>query len=276
MSAVRRPLVLAVSTACALATISWVTGSAAAADNVTTPSVCQTIDITTTNWSKSLALAQFDPALGTLQSVRITATLKLQGEVQVESHDAAPATITAEVAGHGSLTIPNVGAPLGADPVVSKTYLASAYDGAQDFAGTSGFDTGVVNTFQDFAPSDITGASVAPFVGVGTWSASVTATGLSKASGNGNLVTQTSNLAGAQVCVAYTFLPPVPTTTVAPTTSVGVLPPTLPPPTTVSGSVLPPTGRADGNLAGWAAAFVAAGAVALVAVRRRRVGSPSA
>ncbi len=267
-------------------------GSAAAADPLTTATACVSVPMSSTNWAKPLSLAKFDPTLGVLQKVSITASLKLEGQVKAESLDAAAATITATVSAHGTFAVA-AQPTLAVDPVITRSFQATASDGVTDFAGTSGFDTNVVSTEQKFPTITLTGAAVAPYSGVGTWGSTAVATGTSIATGAGNLVAVVSNRAQADVCVVYEYIPPPPVTTTTvpvtmpPTTSptgttispplastptpsttiVGQLPPTT---GETPGGELPPTGRSSGSIAWTAASFTAMGALVMGFVRRRR------
>ena len=76
--------------AAALAAGTWVAAPVAVAEDVgTTATVCQTVSMRLTNWSNTITLPKFDPALGTLQKAIITGTLKVEGAGKAESNDAA-------------------------------------------------------------------------------------------------------------------------------------------------------------------------------------------
>ena len=65
--------------AAALAAGTWVAAPVAVAEDVgTTATVCQTVSMRLTNWSNTITLPKFDPALGTLQKAIITGTLKVE------------------------------------------------------------------------------------------------------------------------------------------------------------------------------------------------------
>src|SRR5262245_49539211 len=47
-----------------------------------------------TNWSKTVNLTQFDPSLGSLNSITLEIEGHILGSIRVESLDAAPSTVT--------------------------------------------------------------------------------------------------------------------------------------------------------------------------------------
>ncbi len=258
-----------------LAVASWAgVGSVAADEAGTTATVCQSIPMQLTNWSKTVTLPKFDPTLGTLTKVTITGTLKVEGSGKAESNDAAPSVIVANVAATGTLSVPGA-VPQTVNPTISQSFNATAYDGVLDYAGTSGFSTGTVSTFKGFAPIEITGDAAASYVGPGSWTAQGQATGNSNASGPGNVQQIFTTSAQADVCVAYAYLIPpttttttlAPTTTIAPTTT--VVEQLVPTTAETPGGLLPATGAASRTVV-WPAAFLTLSGLAVLRLVRRR------
>jgi len=178
------------------------------AANAATVSFTDTINTQVTNWGPTaLSVNQFDSSLGALTSVRIDFSGNVDGTVKVESLDAATATVTSNVRSDLSLDLSSLSISdiilLG----VGNTDVRSvgAYDGTLDFGGTSGFgpvslsgtDLGFLTT------SDVTDLGL--FTGAGTISFNASATGLSSATGAGNLITQFSTNAGTALKVTYTY-----------------------------------------------------------------------
>lgn len=164
----------------------------------------------TTAWTETLTVDKADPAAGTLVSATFTLLGKVSGNARAESLDQDTATITLDLKGEvkatsGSLLITTL-------PVVSETFNASAFDGTLDFGGTSGV------SFADLMADDtdsitITDAAIlATLVGPGSIDWIVTATGLSTASGAGNLISQFGTAGFAELSVEYTYAPvnPIP------------------------------------------------------------------
>jgi hypothetical protein len=166
-----------------------------------------TLPAQTTNWSRSLTVPQFNPALGTLTEVDVINSGDLTGRIQVESEDRAPQTVTGTVAGTLTLSGPGVSA-LVASSSRSETFAAAAYDGVPDYGGTSG---------HDFGPQTVSGSRtltltdpgvLALYQGTGTVTFTDQATGSSSAtSTGGNLLSLISEQAGGSVTVVYHYLP---------------------------------------------------------------------
>lgn len=256
--------------AAALAAGTWVAAPVAVAEDVgTTATVCQTVSMRLTNWSNTITLPKFDPALGTLQKAIITGTLKVEGAGKAESNDAAPSVIVANVAATGTLSVPGA-LPQTVNPKISQSFNASAYDGILDYAGTSGFSTGTVSTFQAFAPIELVGDAAASYVGPGTFDSTAAATGNSNASGPGNVQQIFNTSAQADVCVAYSYLiPPTTTTstTIAPTTT--IVQQLVPTTADTPGGLLPATGRTSRSIV-WPATFLTLAGFAVLRLVRRR------
>jgi len=190
-----RKILLAAAVAAAMAA-----GSA----NAASISFSDSFGLAPTNWNENLTLQQFDPSLGTLQSI----TLNYRGQVstifRLESLDAAAATLTgtsqADLVFGGpinnSLTVSESTGPIG----------VSAFDGTIDFGGTSGALVGP--TVGNDSDTTVLNSGFAPYVGLGTFDINVVATGLSVASGPGNLISQINTQALAEIEVIYEFIEP--------------------------------------------------------------------
>ncbi len=164
-----------------------------------------TIGSQRTNWSDVISFQQFDPALGTLTGVSIALKGDIDGDVRVESLDAAPTTITSSLA--ATITLSFLGNNIVVViPTVNKVDDVSAFDGSIDFGGTSG------RTYTNVTGSATKSGAVANalwanFIGLGTVSTDVAAVAASTATGAGNLITQFGTFAGANAVVTYTYTP---------------------------------------------------------------------
>jgi hypothetical protein len=175
----------------------------------TTPTTLErsaSVPASPTDWTQTLSIAQFDPALGTLTAIDIVNAGSITSEIKVENVDAAPATITATVS--GSLTLSGAGFnALVTNGSSSKTFNAGPFDGTVDFGGTSGHDFGP-QTATGSTTFTITSASdLARYIGTGRVSLSEVAHATSSASGAGNLIAQIATTAAAQVSVIYHYIP---------------------------------------------------------------------
>lgn len=167
-----------------------------------TLSYSDVVSLSSTNWSDTVAVSQFDTALGTLTGVTFTLEGEVDGSFSVESLDAAPATVTASLGARieaGHATLGSLGVVL---PVADASFALSAFDGTIDFAGTSG--TAGTGNATDMVSSTLT-SGLDPFLGTGTISFDVTAEGASTGSGAGNLITQFATNAAAAVTVVYEY-----------------------------------------------------------------------
>ncbi len=172
---------------------------------------------TSTDWTSSVSIPQFDPVLGTLDSVDIELRGEVSGNIQFESLDAANSTVTTSLSASIILMRPDLTVMASAAPFVSHVDPVSAFDGAIDFDGLSG------RAYLNQSASALAGVSatspspdLALFTGTGTVSLPVTATGVAAADGAGNLLVAFLTQASANVSVIYNYTVPEPA-------SIGVL-----------------------------------------------------
>ena len=172
-----------------------------------TISFSDTIPFTTTDWDTAspppapLSLQQFDPSLGILNSITWEYTGQFNTQLSAESLDAEPATVTVGVNGEM-----NFGGPINATIcciAAQTTQNLSAFDGAIDFGGTSGFGPIAVSDSGNGSVTILGG--FAPFVGLGSYLIDVSADGTTVGSGSANLVTLIQTEAGATVRVTYDY-----------------------------------------------------------------------
>jgi hypothetical protein len=165
-----------------------------------------TFPTATTGNSQSETVKQFNPSLGTLTSVEILENGKLTSDIKVESTDDAPSTIQGNVSGTLTLEIPgenNLVAQVNGTPVTTNV---SAFDGTIDFAGTSGHDFGPQTASGSASVTlEANQSSLTPFIGTGSISLTELAKSTSSASGPGNIVSNISSQAGANVTVIYQY-----------------------------------------------------------------------
>ena len=170
--------------------------------------VSQTLSIplTTTNWSDSLVFNQFDSSLGTLTSICFIVDGEVVSDFAVESLDAAPSLVTQTASAMISVTnIPSL-ASIVANAAGAIATNLDAFDGVIDFAGLSGANNpGVTGSGSSGVIVSTDAADFAFFTGAGTVALNVAATGLSNASGAGNLITIIQTAASADVTVIYKF-----------------------------------------------------------------------
>jgi len=174
-----------------------------------TLSYSDTKAMTTTNWSDSLSFSKFDSSLGTLTSIAFNLAGTVRGTGSAESLDAATSVVTLTLGSLLTLQRPDGSSLVVTNPVFSEVFNFSAYDGAINFAGSSGGTTGTVdatkgNSFTSTASSDFALFSA---LGGGFLDLGLTAVGQTSASGAGNVITQFNTLASGTATVIYTYTP---------------------------------------------------------------------
>lgn len=173
------------------------------------------IPLTTTPWNANLTLAKFNPALGTLIGVEVTASTSIVQDLAIENLDTNPATV--QGLGTGSIvatmpTAPNLTSS--ANTSIPATAV-TAFDGTLDFAGTSAVS--LVGQTANGSALRSPYLPLSDFNGPGSVTIPVFGNGLFSASGSGNLATQVNTQVSAEVCVTYYYALPTPTPTLTPT-----------------------------------------------------------
>jgi hypothetical protein len=166
------------------------------------------VSLTTTDWSDALVFSQFDPSLGTLNSITVLLEGEVLGTIAFESLDNAPATITAELKAQITLTRPDATKLAVVVPTVQTVDMVAAFDGTIDFDLPSGKTyTDLAVSGSDSLTTPPPGDDLALFTGLGTISLPVTAVGQSNATGAGNLLASFMTQAAAQVTLTYDYTP---------------------------------------------------------------------
>jgi hypothetical protein len=165
------------------------------------------VALTETDWADSVSITQFNPALGTLNSVQINVDAHLEGSARFEHRGNKPATITMGVWADFQVQRPDASYLVGASPGLFADELVTNFDGTLDFGGTSG------RTYDPFS-ADLSNAEVtsdaadlALFTGTGDIVLPVRADATSGAMGSGNLLLDVQTLASAGVTVTYDYAP---------------------------------------------------------------------
>ena len=153
-----------------------------------------------THWADSLSLQQFNSTLGTLNSVVFNYGGAITSIFRAENLDNVPATITVNAAGNLVFGLP-ISTTLSFSNSVSQG--VTAFDGTLDFGGGSGF--GPTTVIATNSGTTTFNSGFAPFVGLGTYAVTVNANAASRATGAGNMVSQSNTTAAANIDVIYTF-----------------------------------------------------------------------
>ena len=186
--------------------VSIVPGPSSHPHLTTTPQTLTVADALT-GWSKELSAAQFDPSLGTLDSVNITLTGDETASVAAENLGATAATLGFSETPTLTLVTPDPNTYVRATPTVTDGMTLAAYDGSEDFAGTSGqTEQGLTATAQTTAELTST-QDLAAFTGDGSITLPMYAFGASSLAGPADLLTQLADRAGATISISYTYTP---------------------------------------------------------------------
>jgi hypothetical protein len=161
---------------------------------------------TTTNWTATQSVPQFDASLGTLTSVEIDNSDPIKSAIKVENLDMAPATIHATVSGDLTLSGPSVPG-LDVFDSADQTFDASAFDGTIDFEGTSGKTFGPLTINGSNSTTLTSSVDLAKYTGTGTVSFTETTHANSTATGSANLLAQVNTSAAANATIIYHYTP---------------------------------------------------------------------
>jgi hypothetical protein len=185
-----------------------------ASASAATISFSDSIPLSTTNWSSSVSVSKFDPSLGTLLGITFELSGHVEGGAKFESLDAAPATVTMDLAADIELQRPDLSTLVVSNPLVQTVDNVTAFDTVLDFGGTSGKTyTGLSADDTESAVSPPPASDLVLFTGLGNISLPVEAEGASTGSGAGNLILQFNTSASADVKVTYEYEPiPEPST----------------------------------------------------------------
>lgn len=175
-------------------------------------SYSDSVAVQTTDWTNSVTLPKFDPALGLLKVVRITLDGHIEGSIFFESQDPLPQIVTTNLTATIELFRPDTSLIVSASPAVQHVDSVSAFDGVTDFGGTSGKT--YANLSQDLSenhaalpPSPDLALFTGPSGSPGTITLTVRAVGHSAATGSGNIIQGFTTRASAVVTVLYKFEP---------------------------------------------------------------------
>lgn len=173
----------------------------ASAENI---DYCDFIPEMNAGWSSNVSLPKFDPELGTLSGVDLSCEMNLSQKIMIENENPDPVNFTIMLAGEMTVGLPSSDG-LSISFNRSTTGNLSQYDGVSDYSGTSGTKsiTQIPTEAASRSVADISdflahasGESIVLPVIVNASSKTVT----SGISNSGVL-----SIAGAKVCVSYTY-----------------------------------------------------------------------
>jgi hypothetical protein len=180
---------------------------AAASVSAATISYSQSKAVSTVGWTQVLAMQQFDPSLGALNSVTFSLAALCEGSGFAENMSTTSTSpFNWELSVLVQLKRADNSLLLQLQPfTASPVYTLGVFDGAMDFGGTSGITD--PKSCNDSGSVAGTVGDLAAFTGNGTVNVTAVASAKSKVYGGGNIVMGTSTGAGADVTVTYDYTP---------------------------------------------------------------------
>lgn len=161
----------------------------------------------TTNWSRTFNVQQFDDQGGalTLESVVIEMLSGVAGSARFENRDTAGRTISTNIDASISIRIGG-DTLLETAPSMAGSYEVGGFDGVIDFGGASGRTiTDLVDLRSSATTLTVGVDDLAAWIGTGTLQLTGVASALSAASGGGNLLALFQTQAGFDWSITYNF-----------------------------------------------------------------------
>jgi hypothetical protein len=160
---------------------------------------------TQTNFTESVAIPQFDSSLGDLTNIFIELNGEVTGSIQLENTSTSSgADVTANLDSEIQLQKPDASTLLSVLSNESVNANFTVFDGNNDFGGTSG----LTQNISDQATNSISLTDPSDFgLFLGTGNVSLLVAGLSSltATGGGNLDTDFTAFAAANITVTYEY-----------------------------------------------------------------------
>jgi hypothetical protein len=199
----KRRMAAAIGSLLAVAAVVALAPPAGAAEQTETANIPPTV----TDFAQPVTVAQFDPSLGILTAVNISATVNTEGSIAVENTSEAPISVTLNLVTISALTGPGFG-PVNAE-ATTEGQLADLEpsDDMPDFNGPdSALFTGLTAT--GTASVSLT-SNLEPYIGTGNVAFPLdTTTTFSGAGPGGNVQVRFANVASVQLTVTYVYQAP--------------------------------------------------------------------
>jgi len=159
-----------------------------------------------TNWDNTQSIDQFDPTLGTLNSIDVIDNGMITVNIGVENDSSLPDTFTMTVTGNVSLSGPSLTTAMGPVNLSPGPFDLGAFDGNDDFMGASGHTFGPLSSTASISVT-LTGADMLPYIGLSTVSFRDVATASASGDGGGSFTAFADSFATGQVTVIYHYTP---------------------------------------------------------------------
>lgn len=176
-----------------------------------------TVPVRLTDWTDTVTLPRFDPALGDLRAVDLSIDAHLDATMYLENLADTSASLATRLSAQVVASRPGPGgsAIAGAHPSVTRTDDLAAFDGTLDHAGASG-QTANVTANQATTATLSDPADLTLFTGTGSITLPTAGTGTSIVPGGVDVDADVNTSVGASVTVTYTYVsdtrPPDPPT----------------------------------------------------------------
>lgn len=167
-----------------------------------------TITVQPTNWASNFLIPQFDPTLGTLNSIVFDLTGTVEGIAQVENLSSlGGANITTNLSAVLTLLLPG-GVQMVVNPLASVTDSYGTFDGVVDFDGTSGRTyTTLANSSMQMQTAPPFGVDLSAFLGMGNIMLAISSLGNSGVAGGSFVASTFQTLSGAALQITYNYTP---------------------------------------------------------------------
>jgi hypothetical protein len=181
--------------------LTWVLLLSASAERI---EYCDFIPEDYVDWDSNVSLLKFDPAMGSLKAVDLVLTINLSKEVMIENTNSNSGNFTSNLTGSITALLPSSESVSVSINNIQEGNL-SAYDGSADFGGPSGFKS------VSQVPTNVAAVSISnidDFL-AGLPGESITIPVRAKISSQTSMPGSSSSgvmtLAGAKVCITYTY-----------------------------------------------------------------------
>ncbi len=162
-------------------------------------------DFELTDFTKTLSVQQFDPSLGTLESVTVEFIGDVRGRARFENLGPSPTDITVTVGGNLNLDL-NSSSLFSLNPQqISFFDDVPGSDGTLDFGGTSGQTISGITDTEEKTETFTDELSLQPFIGTNNIDFLFSATATSDVLGSGNIASSIRTNAKTDIKVIYEY-----------------------------------------------------------------------
>ena len=171
-----------------------------------TMSICDSIPIKVTDWNSYITLPKFDPEMGLLTGINLRSEINLSESISLENLNNNPANYSIALTGGLEITLPN-SSNLSQNINQSSEGYLGGFDGSNDYSGPSG-----LNIIKDVPvePVSESYSELADFIASSSGEKAVLPASASFSSlikSNGSASSISNLMAGAHVCITYTYEP---------------------------------------------------------------------